>query len=215
MSVGELPAHQLLLQEAYRPVLVREGDQTIQLPAIQAVFRAMGVKAMKGDRFAQRQIAELVRSVEAESRKAQDDCFKSAVHYKTTWEEQIELASQLGQPVPHPIPHPDDIIVNFQTGEAKVCGPMTKQDQAEWETCFKHLDFLQMGISRHAVDFRKSRSDEAKAESLESWKFQQKLFDELNDNLPKRYRKVLNDRCYKEGATLPGQQCRHLWPDEG
>src|SRR5262245_56920944 len=41
-SFGAQPANQYLLQEAYRPVLVREGEQTIELPAIQAVFRAMG-----------------------------------------------------------------------------------------------------------------------------------------------------------------------------
>src|SRR4051812_37673912 len=70
-SFGAQHANQCLLEEAYRTVVVREGEQTIELPAIQAVFRAMGVAAMKGNRFAQRTIAELVQSVEAEDRKLQ------------------------------------------------------------------------------------------------------------------------------------------------
>ena len=34
---------------AYRPVTLREEGQLIELQAIQAVFRAMGVAAMKGN----------------------------------------------------------------------------------------------------------------------------------------------------------------------
>ena len=44
-QVGTQPANQMLLEEAYRTVTVREGDQLIELPAIKAVFRAMGVPA--------------------------------------------------------------------------------------------------------------------------------------------------------------------------
>ena len=40
---GKRAAEEFLRMEAYRPVMVREGEQVIELPAIQAVFRAMGV----------------------------------------------------------------------------------------------------------------------------------------------------------------------------
>lgn len=49
---GMRAAEEYLRHEAYRPVRIREGDELIELPAIQAVFRAMGVAAMKGNRFA-------------------------------------------------------------------------------------------------------------------------------------------------------------------
>lgn len=52
-DVAGRPASQLLLAEAYRTVTIREGERLIELPAIQAVFRAMGVAAMKGNRGAQ------------------------------------------------------------------------------------------------------------------------------------------------------------------
>lgn len=41
-------AESFLRQEAYRPVAIREGERVIELPAIQAVFRAMGLSALKG-----------------------------------------------------------------------------------------------------------------------------------------------------------------------
>jgi hypothetical protein len=210
---GDQPARKYLLEEAYRPVLVREGERTIELPAIQAVFRAMGVSAMKGNRFAQRALAELVQAVEAEDTQARLDYFKSAVNYKCTWEERIEEARERGQPEPQPIPHPDDVFIDFR-GDAKVCGPLTKEAKAEWDMFLARLDDLQVEISTSAAKFKRSRSPVAKAEALERWKLQQNLFDGINDNLPKRYRKWLEDRCWEEGASLPGQQRKHLWPNE-
>jgi hypothetical protein len=61
---SDRPTQNMLLDEAYRPVRLREGEDVIELPAIQAVFRAMGVAALKGNRFAQKTLAELVQKVE-------------------------------------------------------------------------------------------------------------------------------------------------------
>src|SRR5579863_7958172 len=69
-------ANRLLMEEAYRPVQIREGDKVIALPAIQAVFRAMGVSAMKGNRHAQRMMAELVQQIENSDREMQFEWFK-------------------------------------------------------------------------------------------------------------------------------------------
>lgn len=64
LDFGTQPANQMLLEEAYRTVALREGDKTIELPVIKAVYRAMGVSAMKGNRLAQSTLAELVRGIE-------------------------------------------------------------------------------------------------------------------------------------------------------
>jgi hypothetical protein len=174
----------------------------------------MGVSAMKGNRFAQRTLAELVQAVEAEDRQSRLDHLKAAIDYKCTWEERIEKARSIGQPEPQPIPHPDDVFIDFIKGEAKVCGPLTKEAKEEWDRVLGHLDQLQADISGHAETFRKSRSKANRAHILDEWKFQQKLFDQLNDDLPKRYRRWLTDRCWDEGATLPGQQRKVRWPNE-
>jgi len=208
------PANKCLIEEAYRPVVIREGDKIVELPAIQAVFRAMGVSAMKGSRFAQRLLADLVQTVEAQAEQARLDSLKVAIDYKCTWEERIEAARNLGQPEPQPIPHPDDVFIDFIRGEARVCGPLTRESKAEWDIALGHLDQLQADISNNAGTFRKSRSKASRAEALERWKFNQKLFDQLNDDLPKRYRKWLDDRYWGEGATLPNQQRKVHWPNE-
>jgi hypothetical protein len=213
LSFGAQPANAYLLEEAYRPVLVREGEQTIELPAIQAVFRAMGVAAMKGNRFAQRTMAELVQSIEAEDRKLRLEHLETMINYKCEWERAIERARELGQPEPQPIPHPDDVIINFKTGDAVVCGPMTKEDKVEWDKLLEHIDNLQEEISMFAGDYARARNPEKKARALDMWKFEQNLFDRLNDNLPKRYQRQLRDRCWKEGASRAGRQRKAKWPD--
>ena len=211
LSFGAQPANQYLIEEAYRPVVVREGERTIELPAIQAVFRAMGVAAMKGNRFAQRTIAELVQSVEAEDRKLRLEHLETMINYKCEWDKAIERARELGQPEPQPIPHPDDVIIDFRRGEARVCGPMTKEDKVVWDRLLEHRDELQSEINSYASTYRKSRSADRKAHALEMWMFEQKLYDRLNDNFPKRYRKSLTDRCWKEGASREGQQRKAKW----
>ncbi len=57
-------AEEYLRLEAYRTVRIREGEEVIELTAIQAVFRAMGVSALKGNRFVQKTLAELVAKME-------------------------------------------------------------------------------------------------------------------------------------------------------
>lgn len=211
---GAEPAKTYLLEEAYRPVLVREGEHAIELPAIQAVFRAMGVSAMKGNRFAQQTLAELVQAVEAENRQAQLDHFRSALDYKCNWEEAIERARELRQPEPQPIPHPDDIYLDFVNCTATVCGPLTKEQKADWDKALGFLDAVQEQISSSAASYKSARTPKKKADSLHWWKLQQKLFDRHNDSLPKRYRKLLKDRCWEDGASMPGEQSRHYWPNE-
>ncbi|WP_281301691.1 MULTISPECIES: DUF5681 domain-containing protein [unclassified Iodidimonas] len=53
-----------LEEEAYRPVQLRENGKTIQLPAVQAVIRALMVNAAKGNRLAQVQFLDILERKE-------------------------------------------------------------------------------------------------------------------------------------------------------
>jgi hypothetical protein len=213
LGVGSL-ANLYLLEEAYRPVLVREGERTIELPAIKAVFRAMSVAAMKGNRFAQRTLAELVQAVEAEDRRMELDYIETLMTYKCNWEAHIARARELGRPEPQPIPHPDDIIADFRTGDVRVCGPATKEEKVKWDRLLEARDDAQEQLSYFAAMYRRSRNPERKAFALDMWKLEQRMYDKLNDNLPARYRKELEDRCWEEGASRAGQQRRIEWLGE-
>lgn len=200
----------LLLEEAYRPVALREGDCIIELPAIQAVFRAKGVSAMKGNRFAQKTLAELVGKVEAERTEALTTDFGSAVEYKFKWEQEIERCRQVGLPVPNPLPHPDDIFIDARAGTAKFVGPMTKQEQAWFDHTVQLMKLLQYQVSTCADAARRARSPARRAEHLAELHENQRRFDQMNDIIAPRYRMELEDRSYHPDASKAGEYARKL-----
>jgi hypothetical protein len=57
-------ADRLALKEIYRLIAVREGDQTIVLPTVQAVIRQLGRIALKGNGPALRAYLAMVRTIE-------------------------------------------------------------------------------------------------------------------------------------------------------
>jgi hypothetical protein len=56
----------LILKEAYRPITVRDGEQVMSLPAVQAVIRALIARAAKGNGPAQRLLVSVVTQIEQE-----------------------------------------------------------------------------------------------------------------------------------------------------
>jgi hypothetical protein len=69
----------MAIEEAYRPVVVREGDRTETLPAIQAVLRRVAVSAAKGDVRSQQLFVSLVSGAEADRRVATMELLKDAI----------------------------------------------------------------------------------------------------------------------------------------
>ena len=209
LSFGGEAAKAMLLDEAYRVVTVREGDRTFKLPAVQAVIRSISVKAMKGDRHAQRQFAEMVQAAEAADRKLRNEHLETAIQYKRDWEEAIQAVRQRGLPEPTPLPHPDDVIVDLTKGEIVYAGPRTTEEKREWDRIVSRRDEAQRLISEAAAAYRKSRSARTRERWLDEWHFEQRIFDAINDQLPTRYRTVLADRSYAEGASQANPT--HRW----
>lgn len=59
-------ARGLVLKEAYRLVTVREGDNVISIPALQAILRSQVALAAKGNGPAQRAFVKMVEAFERE-----------------------------------------------------------------------------------------------------------------------------------------------------
>lgn len=214
LEFSSQPANELLMQEAYRLVTIKDGDRPITVPLIQAVFRAMGVSAVKGNRFAQRNIADLVQNVESEDRKLRADYLQTMMEYKTTWEERIEGAKLRGVCPPEPLPHPDDIIIDLIEGRAFVCGPSTKEEKALWDEQIDKRKEAQKILTEAVAEHGTARNPDKRAALLEVQLLAQKRFDIINDNLPPRYRSHLKDRSWAEGASRPGSQKQQVWPGE-
>lgn len=207
---GFKAAEEFLRAEAYRPVAIREGESVIELPAIQAVFRAMGVSAMKGNRFAQRTLAELVTTMEAEDHRARMDLFGTAVEYKHSWSQEIERHEKAGLEPPRPIPHPDDIILDPDDGSVRFQGPQTKEQRDRLEEALQRRAQAQEDVTYFADKYRRARNPDRQARYLEEWHWEQRMFDIINDVLPPRYKAKLENRSYREGASRAGKALEEL-----
>lgn len=138
--VGVTPLHQIILDEAYRDVPLRDGDRTLSLPVAQAVMRAIAVNAAKGQARAQVLFTQLVGMAENAERQKREEFLQAAIEYKANWELELEWRAQTGATGPEPLPHPDDVIVNVRSGEVVICGPATKEEHEERERWRAQLD---------------------------------------------------------------------------
>lgn len=79
------PTRQLILEEAYRMVEVRDGDSVTRMPMNRAVLRAIGAAALNGNASAQRRWAALVQEAEAQQKRAQLAIFNVAERADKEW----------------------------------------------------------------------------------------------------------------------------------
>ena len=201
---GQRPTNELILAEAYRPVTIREGDEIFEIPAIQAVMRAMGVSAMKGNRLAQKTLAEMVQRVEQAEVESRLESLETFLNYKMKWTEEIERCQREGRPTPMPVPHPDDVILDFRKGTVDIRGPLTKEEKAEWDKRLERRAEAQQEVSYFAAKHRRARDAESKERWLFEWHIEQRIFDIINDSLPERYKAKLTDRSYHQDASREG-----------
>jgi hypothetical protein len=120
----------LIIDEAYREVALRDGDNVVKLPVMQAVIRQLALAAAKGQPRSQRMLADLVRWVEGDRRELKLEYLKTMIEYKSVWEQELERRQRLGLTGPEPLPHPDDILIDFSTGEVTINGAWTKEQKA-------------------------------------------------------------------------------------
>lgn len=121
----------IILDEAYREISVRDGDRSVSIPMAQAVVRSMAVNAAKGQHRAQRLFSELLAATETSRKILHDAYFDQALTYKLEWEKELSRRTELGiTHLPDPLPHPDQITIDMREGTIRMAGPMTKEEKA-------------------------------------------------------------------------------------
>lgn len=176
----------MILTEAFRPVTIREGEKTFELPAIQAVLRSMGVSAMKGNRFAQKTLTEIVQKVEQENWELRRQHFEAMCEHKWGWEENFKRCDEQGRPRPDIVPHPDDIVIDWKRGTARVAGPSTDDEKKEWDKALAFRDDL---IEEIVMWRKRAKRHNAPQHIKDLPDVLQANVDRTNKSLPKRYRK--------------------------
>src|SRR3977135_3114470 len=130
----EDPIKSLAIEEAYRIITIREGDRVERIPVIKAILRKVAVAAANGNTRAQQTYLNLLIGAEADRRMATMELFATAVEYKQDCSRVLAACARSGATVPEPVPHPDDVIIDFETGEVRFDGPIDEEQKAaqEW-----------------------------------------------------------------------------------
>lgn len=119
----------MALNEATRLVTVREGEKSSEMPAMQALLRAMFRAAAHGDSKAGRQLFDLMVRAENTRTAAALEILEHAAKHKEKYDPMFEEHEREGLDPPDIYPHPDDVLIDQVTGEVTIDGPTTK-DQA-------------------------------------------------------------------------------------
>lgn len=209
---GEL-GKAIVIEEAYRPVKIREDGKAKTLPMVAALVRSLGLSGLKGNRVAAKALIGLVQTIEAERAKDHAVGLREIEKYKRDAQGIIARARKDGLAEPNLLPHPDDLLINERTGVVTYAGPTTAQEKARWDLHLARRDVAQEDVSYCAAGARNAREPALKAIWLEGWLEAQKAFDLFNDNLPPRYRTKLKDRSDAEGASRPASQKYIDWPE--
>lgn len=145
-SLHEERMKDIILDEAYRDVTVRDGDRHVTIPMVQAVMRSLAVNAAKGQHRAQRLFAELLASVESARSLLHQQWIEGAITYKVEWEKELRRRDVLNiTDLPDPLPHPDHVVIDFREGTARIIGPMTAEEKVEWDDLLQTRRVLRDG----------------------------------------------------------------------
>jgi Family of unknown function (DUF5681) len=118
----------MALDEAGRPVTVREGDKVSEVPAMQALLRTMFRAAAQGDAKAGRQLLEVIARAESARTEKALAILQSAAEHIEKCAPIFEKHEREGLDPPDIYPHPDDFIIDEVTGEVTIDGPKTKDE---------------------------------------------------------------------------------------
>jgi hypothetical protein len=142
----------LVLEEAYRPIPIRDGSVLMTMPAMQAALRSLALQAAQGKPAAQRMLFGMVGEVERERRSNRDEMFAAIVQYQIDARAEIDDARRRGLKEPEILPHPDDLIVDPISGSVISKGPWTKEEKAELD----HMRSMRSGFQED-LDFEEGQ----------------------------------------------------------
>ena len=165
----------LAIEEAYRLITIREGDRVERIPVIQAILRKVAVAAANGNTRAQQNYLNLLIGAEADRRVATMEILKAAVDYKDRWDHIFAERARTGTTGPEPVPHPDDVLIDYETGNIRIDGPVMEdqkeaQDQlrAMWPKLERELKEIneQIESDPNNLSLRKRQKESTKIVSL-------------------------------------------------
>jgi hypothetical protein len=149
-----------------------------------AIVRTVAVNAAKGNNRAAQHFTQMVKVVEDQNKASYDDYVRTMIEYKCEWEREIVLSQKHGLPVPQPVPHPDDIGVNYNTGEVRITGPFCKEDIPMWEKMRARKKECDSEIARINADLKSRKMQKYKEFLLKDLAHEERIREIICRALP-------------------------------
>jgi len=174
----------IIMQEAYREIKVKDGSKEIRIPTVQAIVRSMSINALRGDHRSQKTFTDLVIKKETKDKIQYDEFLKVMIDYKLDWEHEIERHKLMGIRPPEPVPHPDHIKIDMATGQVRITGPFTKEEKAEWDKLKKRREAAREAIKIYEADLKDPKNKKYKKSIEDEIAFERQIIAIISERIP-------------------------------
>ncbi len=198
LPIVDVPIHKMTLEEAIRPVQVRDGDKVIKIPAYQAGVRATYINAAKGSNPAMRNAHLITVHAERIERERLEEKVAAWVNYKDAAARRMAYCRARGIEFDWDI-HPDDVQFDARTGEIYILGPLTPDEREAVKFVTDSLDVIHKAAEEAAERVRENPRGQKPRISL-GWHIE--LIGRLNAQLPPRLQRAV-DPAMRELAIMP------------
>lgn len=198
LPIADIPLNRLILEEAMRPVQVREGDKVITIPALQAGVRVAQLNARRGSNPAMRNVHRITSEAYARERAEMADRIEAAIAYKEAATARLKYCKRKGIRFDWDF-HPDDVHIDHYTGDVMVVGLMSQEERTARIMMFEVLDFAQMKIKELAEQIRGNPTLLNERNRLGLFIM---LIDRTNAWLPRHYHEAVASGI-RELASIP------------
>ncbi|WP_034157354.1 DUF5681 domain-containing protein [Sphingomonas sp. ERG5] len=208
--------HEMLVAEARRMVRVKAGGRMVEIPALQAAFRAVAMRAARGNRLAMATMTQLVMRSDATERRAAPEpasatapatatatgwfdalrtpealadapsAVEAAGEYKAIWTRVLTKAATLGAALAAPTPHPDDITIGLVKGVAHWPGSLPGEMLSLDRLATMHAE-LQAELPARRPAIEAMREGYDKAAAWCGWFALDDVRALIAEHLPERY----------------------------
>lgn len=183
-ALNEERLGEIVMQEAYRTIQVKDGPREIGIPMAQAVVRSIAVNAAKGDQRSQKMFTDMVSKKEAKDKKLYDEYLQTMIEYKLDWEHEIERHKLMGIKPPEPIPHPDHIIIDMASGQVRVKGPFTKEEKVKWDKIKQRREAAREAIKIYEAELKDPKNKKYKKIIEDEIAFERRIIEMISERIP-------------------------------
>ena len=190
LPIVDVPIHKMTLEEAIRPVQVRDGNKVIKIPAYQAGVRMTYINAAKGSNAAMRNAHLITTHAEKIERERLEEKVVAWSNYKEAAAERLAYCRARGIAFDWEI-HPDDVQFDGRTGELYILGPLNEEEREAVKFLTDSLEFMHETAKETAERIRENPRLQKARVSL-GWHIE--VIRRLNAQLPPRLqREVASD----------------------